>query len=682
MTMISSRWIVDFEKHLYRRQHIILYGNVHDQFLWQGGYQGLDEFLNGYFLDKGFKLRVRYDPIDGFNFAESEMKQRFHTLAQRQLIEKYDGPPGGGNSPVPHPAINPLTPPPRTNPGAITQQSSPVDIERPERAFGDLRVVMAQSATSVAAVIDLGDMLTADPDRYAAEERNALMLLKKCTLEATIVREGDAVNYRNTLVLIASDLKRVPAWFYANNPFVALVQITRPNKEERRQFVLMFGKRGFFGGDRLKVRPSKADLPSELEIVADEFADLTDGFRALDLDALRYTSHQEAIPLNRRQMFRLVDFYKFGLREEPFEQISPEKVMGAREELSRSVIGQPQAVEAVTRMLTSAKVGISMSAVSGRSSKPKGIFFFVGPTGVGKTELAKSLTRLLFGDEQAFARFDMSEYKEEHAAEKLVGAPPGFVGYEEGGQLTNRVLERPYSILLFDEIEKAHPKVLDKFLQILEDGRLTDGKGQTAYFNQTVIIFTSNIGASDLTDTQTGNPIRDGIMGKVQKQKTTSFTYEQVEAHFKQKVNWYFTSRIGRAELLNRLGDSIVVFDLLRSQFVEEIAKKFLCQLGNSAYDKHRVNLQFHPSILTSLRQQMEQDDNLLFGGRRIKTLLETGVERPLNSWIFQEFPNLEYLIGKTLSLKMTGRHQLDVEEKPKLDVMEVKPTQQLVRGQ
>ncbi len=111
-------------------------------------------------------------------------------------------------------------------------------------------------------------------------------------------------------------------------------------------------------------------------------------------------------------------------------------------------------------MLTNAKVGISMSQVSGRNSKPKGVFFFVGPTGVGKMELAKSLSRLIFGDEEAFLRFDMSEYKEEHAAEKLAGAPPGFVGYEEGGQLTNKILERPYRILLFDEIEKAYPKVL------------------------------------------------------------------------------------------------------------------------------------------------------------------------------------------------------------------------------
>lgn len=673
MSSISSRWIVDFEKHLYRRQHIIIYGNVHDQFLYRGAYLGLETFLHGYFLDQGFALRLRYDPVDGFTFAQPDMQAQFHSLARQSVKEKYGRaatdetsvhPPLPGY-PSAHSTPDPLTPPPRANPGDITRRVRAVETPPPEQAFGDLRAVMAQTTTSVAVVVDLGDMLTADPNHYAPDERNALVLLKKCTLEAAVIEIGEAKNYRNTLVLIASDLNRVPAWFHTNNPFVALVQINRPNKDERRQFVLAFGTR-FFNGDHLQHQRTQPDSPSELEQVADDFADLTDGFQNLDLNALRHTSHKEEISLNRRQVFRLVDFYKFGQQEEPFEGISPEKVIGAKAELSGSVIGQPRAVEAVTAMLTSAKVGISISAVGGRSSKPKGIFFFVGPTGVGKTELAKALTRLLFGDEQAFARFDMSEYKEEHSAEKLMGAPPGFVGYEEGGQLTNRVLERPYSILLFDEIEKAHPKILDKFLQILEDGRLTDGKGQTAYFNQTIIIFTSNIGASDFVDERTGSS-RQGIMEAVQKQGTEEFTYEQVEAHFKQAVSWYFTSRIGRAELLNRLGDSVVVFDLLRPQFVEGITRKFLSQLGHSAYDKYRVQLKFDPSILTLIKQQMEQGDNLLFGGRRIRTFLESEVERPLNSWIFQVFPDLGLLFGKILILKIVNQ-QLKIQKKQPID--------------
>src|SRR5262249_42628374 len=218
-------------------------------------------------------------------------------------------------------------------------------------------------------------------------------------------------------------------------------------------------------------------------------------------------------------------------------------------------------------VLVSARVGVSMSEATARSGRPKGTFFFVGPTGVGKTELAKALTGLIFGDDTAFARFDMSEYAEQHAAEKLAGSPPGYVGYEEGGHLTNRVRERPFSLLLFDEIEKAHARVMDKFLQLLEDGRLTDGKGQTAYFSQSVIIFTSNIGSDRLSLSGT----EDGNLP----------TYEAVRDHYLAAVRDHFTrpptqGGLGRPELLNRFGDNVLVFDLLRPEYVDGISRKFL----------------------------------------------------------------------------------------------------------
>ncbi|MHB9308697.1 AAA family ATPase, partial [Fusobacterium polymorphum] len=143
--------------------------------------------------------------------------------------------------------------------------------------------------------------------------------------------------------------------------------------------------------------------------------------------------------------------------------------------------------------------------------------FFVGPTGVGKTELAKSLASFIFGDENACIRFDMSEYNHEHSDQRLVGAPPGYVGYEAGGQLTNAVKEKPFCVLLFDEIEKAHGRILDKFLQILEDGRLTDGKGETVYFSETIIIFTSNIGAAEVDSNIEPKEVKKQFVEKVQK---------------------------------------------------------------------------------------------------------------------------------------------------------------------
>ncbi|MDZ8239866.1 MAG: AAA family ATPase, partial [Nostoc sp. ChiQUE01a] len=464
MLPISARWIQDFEKHLYRRQHLILYSNIHDQFLWQGNYQNMASFLDSYFHSKlGFDLIVRYDPIDGLTFPQPEMRPIFEELARQRLAQQQlerlgqsSTPSTMGNAP-PAAIADPMQPPSRANPGTVVQRFAS-SYQSPEVAFSQLRAVVSQPKTSVVAIVDVGDMLTADPERYSADERHLLMLLKKSTLEASVIAEGNLTGYRNTLILLASDLQRVPPWFYTSNPFLALVQVTRPNKEERQQFVLRFGQQGFYGGHLLSAQRPSLQQPSDLELAAEEFAALTEDYQTMDLEAIRQTSWRERIPLSPKTVLRLVDFYKFGQRDEPFEQISADKIAYAREELCKFVIGQPRAVEAVTNLLTSAKVGISLNNVSGRNSKPKGIFFFVGPTGVGKTELAKSLTRLIFGDEQAFARFDMSEYKEEHAAEKLTGAPPGFIGYEEGGQLTNRILERPYSILLFDEIEKAHPK--------------------------------------------------------------------------------------------------------------------------------------------------------------------------------------------------------------------------------
>lgn len=687
MSTITSRWIQEFERQILRRKHIVLYGDVYDQFLWNGVYQTAHEFLQGYFSSLEFEIIVRWDPIDGFEFGTlvserptiargeslpEDPRRRFEEIVREGIRMRH--PEELGQDPVaqrlpPQPQSQPADP--TVSPGraipATSRQAAPTGRLSPEDAFARLRVAMAQNASSVAAVVDLGDMLTMAPDRYSPEERYALMLLKKCTLEAAVIASGRCQGFRNTLVIIAADLRRVPDWLYRENPYLTIVQAARPNKEERKQFAMAYLRpipgqsySGFYGGDQISNTIGDGQTTSELEQVAEEFADLTDGLHAIDLNSLRHTSWQQRIPVGLKRMHRLVDYFKFGLRDDPWQQLSRARVAEANTILSRRVIGQPHAVEAVTSMLIGARVGLNMAGPTS-GGKPKGVFFFVGPTGVGKTELAKALTELVFGDERAFARFDMSEYKEEHAAEKLAGAPPGFVGYEEGGQLTNRVLERPYSILLFDEIEKAHPRVLDKFLQVLEDGRLTDGKGQTAYFHQTAIIFTSNIGASDLPDPQTGRVIRPGIMRLVQERGAESFSFEDVRKHFLDEVYWFFTSRIGRAELLNRFGDNIVVFDLLRPEYMDGITRKFLRLLGETAQEKYRCTLTFDDSVVDAVHSRMKEGDNMLYGGRRIRATLETLLERPLNQWIFSNYENLDELAGSTLHVRIADEGALEV---------------------
>ncbi|MDY7023857.1 MAG: ATP-dependent Clp protease ATP-binding subunit, partial [Cyanobacteriota bacterium] len=218
MYPISARWIQEFEKHLYRRQHLILYGNIHDQFLWQGSYQGMGEFINAYFLNLGFDVIVRYDLVDGLTFADAQMRQLFDELVKTRSAQQQLERLGQSSTPSLPNSVDPMQPPSRANPGSVVQRQASTHLS-PEMAFGHLRAIVSQPQTTVAAIIDLGDMLTADPDRYLAEERHLLMLLKKLTLEAAVIREGNLIGYRNSLILLASDLRRVPPWFYTSNPF-------------------------------------------------------------------------------------------------------------------------------------------------------------------------------------------------------------------------------------------------------------------------------------------------------------------------------------------------------------------------------------------------------------------------------------------------------------------------------
>lgn len=631
-----SPWIDELNTQLLRRKHIVLFGNVHDQFLHSGTYENLTTIVGDVLRQRGFEIIVGYDFLDGYVFQESRAhtgiaaQARFQEVVRESITRRESAPVGRAvGSATTSPAVTGRPPG-----GQLGARANGLSLRRtPREAFGELRLGLSQDSVSVAAVVNLADLLTAESDRYPEAEREALALLKKCTLEAEILRRGSAMaGYRNTIIAVAGDIRRVPHWLYRENPLVSLIHVDLPSREERLCFVSSILDEFFWTGRDAPEDPAQA--AADRETVTAELGDLTAGMHTLDLEALRVTSHTARISLRPREVSKLVDFFKFGHPEDPWSQLDATKVRTARETLQERVIGQPSAIDSVVDMLTSAQVGLSIRG-GPKSGRPKGIFFFVGPTGVGKTELAKALTELVFGDEKAFARFDMSEYKEEHAAEKLAGAPPGFVGFDDGGQLTNRVMRQPHSILLFDEIEKAHPRVLDKFLQILEDGRLTDGRGQTAYFGQTAIVFTSNIGSSDITDID-GRQIRPGIMSKIRDAGCVGLSYDEVKKHFKDEVEWHFATRIGRAELLNRLGDNVVVFDVLRPEFVGGIARKFLAQLALTAKERLALELSFSEQIEDLVRSAMRQDSNLLYGGRRIATLLETLVERPLNRLLFE----------------------------------------------
>ncbi|MEU6016275.1 ATP-dependent chaperone ClpB [Streptomyces sp. NPDC047515] len=267
-----------------------------------------------------------------------------------------------------------------------------------------------------------------------------------------------------------------------------------------------------------------------------------------------------------------------------------QKLLRMEDELGKRLIGQTEAVRAVSDAVRRTRAGIA------DPDRPTGSFLFLGPTGVGKTELAKALADFLFDDERAMVRIDMSEYGEKHSVARLVGAPPGYVGYEEGGQLTEAVRRRPYSVVLLDEVEKAHPEVFDILLQVLDDGRLTDGQGRTVDFRNTILILTSNLGSQFLMD-----PL---VEPEVKKQQVL----EVVRASFK-------------PEFLNRL-DDLVVFSALSGDELSHIAKLQIDRLAGRLAER-RLTLDVTPAALAWLA---EEGNDPAYGARPLRRLIQTSI--------------------------------------------------------
>lgn len=291
-----------------------------------------------------------------------------------------------------------------------------------------------------------------------------------------------------------------------------------------------------------------------------------------------------------------------------------ERLLNMENVLHERVIGQSEAVTAIAKAIRRGRVGLK------DPKRPVGSFIFLGPTGVGKTELCKALAEAMFGDENAMLRLDMSEYMEKHTVSKLIGSPPGYVGFEEGGQLTEKVRRKPYSVVLFDEIEKAHPDVFNMLLQILEDGRLTDSQGRTVDFKNTIIIMTSNVGARLITE----------------KQSSLGFNSENKNAEESEKkdIKELVTGelrKVFRPEFLNRV-DDIIVFNKLNKDEIKQIAVKMLKTLENRL-DKMNIKISFTDNAVSEIADK-GFDEN--YGARPLRRAIQNEIEDPLSEQMLE----------------------------------------------
>ena len=351
----------------------------------------------------------------------------------------------------------------------------------------------------------------------------------------------------------------------------------------------------------------------------DNFVDQTEGLILADLTAIGQLGRTEG--LSFAAIGEAVRRYKVGIAEDPWARIDREKIRNGSTFMQERVKGQDHAIIRVLDIVKRAVTGVGAPR---RGNRPRGVAFLAGPTGVGKTELAKTLTSLLFGDESAYIRFDMSEFSAEHSDQRLIGAPPGYVGYDVGGELTNAIREKPFSVVLFDEIEKAHPRILDKFLQILDDGVLTSGRGERVYFSEAFLVFTSNLGIYRLDPN-----------GERVPNVAAEDAFATVESKVRSEIDRHFKVVLNRPELLNRIGDNILVFDFIRSEIADEIFAGMIDGVLTDIASSQDVRVAIDADPRAQLRTLCLTD--LSNGGRGIRNKVEAHLVNPLARALFDQ---------------------------------------------
>ena len=603
---------------------VILEGNVLDRYVYPVDsacgvpkgtiMSGLSAYLNTFLTDCGTDIVVEYDSIRGF-------RNIGRPSGEDTPLSRFAGISGANIQ-------NGVIDAPFAAPRNGIEGTAPAIIAR----------ALEQHESSVCVIMNFASRYITGPQHNPIEDVNAFTLLQQAGLSSTNYRKRitgpdgkisqENRDSLNSVFIIVNKLNDLPSWFFLDNPAVKVINISTPRREERETFIKggnnfssFFDRQIYNEEIGFYQQPENQHLLEELQ---NKFIGATDQFSFTDINSLRLLCKNEKLHL--KELPSVVDLFKFGLKDNPWNAIDRTQVANAFEILQRRVKGQDLALKKTVDVIKRAVTGMA-SLQHSSNSHPKGVLFFAGPTGTGKTELAKSMAELIFGDEKNFIRFDMSEFSQSHSDQRLLGAPPGYVGYEAGGQLTNAVRNNPFSIILFDEIEKAHPLILDKFLQILEDGRMTDGQGKTVYFSEAVIIFTSNLGISQ--------EIQDPATGMVQRKQvvTPELDYKEVQQKVMEGIERYFKEKISRPEILNRIGENIVIFDFIRPQVAELILNSQIKKIISRVSEEKKIRIEISDKAREHLLEAAK--GNLENGGRGIGNVVESHLINPLSRALF-----------------------------------------------
>jgi hypothetical protein len=587
----KPKWAREIERFIPIKSQFLLYGNINDvypaEMAGNVATLGMADYLKELLSGHGYSLIVKYEPLYGFSLLSGDAD-----------------------------AFNRATGDKMPSSGLL---DCPLD-----KAAATASKLAAASDCHAALIMRFASRMEDVGDE--SDIMKFYYRMFRLSMEATphIMAEISGETAKplyNPIFWIVDKENDLPPWYTLDNPRIRVLSVPRPDNEIRNCIVEAVSS---------KISGYEEMNPDTRQLNLSIYRDQTTGLLAGEIAAIAQMARHEAIPFSR--VSDAITRYKLGIQENMWEKLEPEKITGAEEFLNSRVMGQEKAVLHAADILKRSRFSLSGAQFSRYSQRPKGVLFLAGPTGVGKTEMARAITELIFGSPTHYIRFDMSEFGQDHANQRLVGAPPGYVGYDVGGELTNSIKQNPFSVVLFDEIEKAHPRILDIFLQILDDGRLTSGRGETVYFSESIIVFTSNLGMFEQLPDGTKRP-----------RVTPGMAYPEISSQIELAIDDFFKYKINRPEILNRIGKNVVVFDFIRSDTALKIFRRMLGNVLFRLEDSYGIKILFDEEPLNRVRELVCSD--LSMGGRGIGSNMEMILMNPLSRRLCELPPDFKGIV-------------------------------------